>query len=263
MSDDRAKIIDKVKKLHLHATSAKNIGSEAEAQAFAATMQRLMSEHKILMSEVEHAQLDEKDPVDKILWNGDVPRGGGKRERSTKRVEWTETLAIVVAKAHYCKIILLARSSGLYFCGRESDRVACLETFTYLADCAAEIADKAYRKAYAAHQRGEGPWERGFHRSFLLGFATRLDERYQQEMADMKAKWAASGNALMRLTDALTPVTAWIAQRSGKGKSFRKSGHAGVGAKNRNAWELGRRAADDLKLKSESGKVSGAAKRLD
>jgi hypothetical protein len=34
------KIIDKIKKLKAHATSAEKIGSEAEAQSFAAMMQK-------------------------------------------------------------------------------------------------------------------------------------------------------------------------------------------------------------------------------
>ena len=37
------KILDKIKKLHLHAESAKAIGSEAEAQAFAGMVNKLLN----------------------------------------------------------------------------------------------------------------------------------------------------------------------------------------------------------------------------
>lgn len=254
----RDEIIDKVRKLRAHAKSAEKIGSEAEAQAFAATMQRLMSEHKIGLSEIEMERLDETDPIEQIRTDGRVPRGHGKYERPAARCEWMERLASVVAKASYCKIIVNPGTAIITFLGRKSDGIAALETFTYLAACAAEIAHHAYTLAYS--RRHIDGWSRGFHRSFLLGFSVRLGERYQEEMDKMKAEWASSCTALVRLTDALKVVENYIAEhKKGPNKMFASAGGVGTGVQNKKAFEEGKLAANGIKLRDEGKKVSGAS----
>lgn len=260
----RDKILDKLKKMKAQADSAAVCSTEAEAQAFAAAMQRLMSEHKILMSEVEHAALDKDEPVEETRSSGMASNDPSRPEfvRLKQRCEWMEHLAAVVAKAHYCRIIVHPSCAILSFAGRRNDGLAAVQTFEYMVKCACSLGRAAYFKAWGAYQKNPSVgWTRGFYRSYLLGFAVRLGERYKEEMDKMKAEWANSGTALMRLTDALVPVNKYIATKTnalGK-KVFSNAARVGVGVQNGKAYEEGRRAADGMKLRGESAEVGSSS----
>ena len=113
--NDREKILEKLQKIKAHAESAEKIGSQAEAEAFAAMFQQLLLKHKISATEVEVEQLERDEPVDKfqVDWQ-DI------RVRST-RIAWIERLAGIVARAYFCRILVHPRSSNITIVGRKSD----------------------------------------------------------------------------------------------------------------------------------------------
>lgn len=247
---EKEKIIDKVKKLRDHAKSAEKIGSEAEAQAFAAMMQKLMSEHKILMSEIEHAKLDETDPIVRIATDGSSLRKG-KRFYPQQRLVWMELLARTVAKAHYCEAAIRLGSAVQVFIGRRTDAEAAKMAFEYLSTAALHLAYNAWQTARAKAKREGTEWRPGFRESWLVGFCQRLGERYDEEMEAIKMQWAQSGTALMRLTDAMTVVKNYLAKAP-----MRKAPRLqGVEVENEDGYMKGRKAAEDVALKNSSVKL--------
>lgn len=261
-AQDRAKIVEKIAKLKQQSVAGVNGVMEDEALAFAAMMSRLMSEHAILEHEIRSAtsseEVDEK--LVRMYTNGLVPRGGKRWEPSKTRVEWMERLARVVATAHFCRNVVTPGSARQMFVGREGDAEMAKTVFMYLAELAANFADKAYHRAYAAHKRGEAGWLPGYHRSFLIGFCERLGQRYDQEVERMKAEWAKHGTALVRLNDGLVKVNEFIKDKT---NGFRKAGSVGGGDFNPDAAEEGREAADRLKLKGEAAELGSGAKAIE
>ena len=112
-------VMDKLAKLQSHADSAKAIGNEAEAEAFAAKVAELLVTHKLSMTEVEFAAQAEDDPVDGayVDYAKYAPDQSGRT-----RVWWQETLIDVVARAHFCRIMVVPGSSRIFLVGRGSDR---------------------------------------------------------------------------------------------------------------------------------------------
>jgi hypothetical protein len=250
---EKEKIIDRVKKLRDHAVSAEKIGSEHEAQAFATMMQKLMSEYKITQSEIEHAKLDETDPVVSINTDGMTWRKG-KQVRSNQRISWMELLARTVARAHYCKSAIRLGSAIQVFIGRRTDAEAAKMAFDYLATAARHLAGAAYVEAYDSAKKAGLPWLPGFNESWLVGFCQRLGERYDEEMEAIKAKWASSGTALVRLKDALTVVNQYLE----KAPLRRAASLQSLDVSNLDGYQKGRRAAESIALKESSKKVGAA-----
>lgn len=254
---NRKEIIEKIKKLQQMAKSAKEVSTEDEAQAFSTAMQRLMLKHKVTMSEVEHASLDKEDPCDKLSVHENYGRPLKKA-----RILWQESLAKAVCKAHFCRMLVTERSSVLVFVGRLTDLEAAASTFGYMASVAENMADKAYTKAYSVAWKTEGYWERknalhemkGFRYSFLLGFAQRLGERYDEELEKMKQEQqgAAGETALIRLTDAMKVVNEWAS----KNLCIVKANNSSRGISNGAGYDEGKNAANDIKMRGDSAKVS-------
>lgn len=89
---DKQKLLDRVRKLHAKAESAKALGSEAEAASFAAAVSKMLAKYKLDMSELEFSQMEKAEPVGEGYVAGE-----GKRTRQL----WAEVLAAVVADAHF------------------------------------------------------------------------------------------------------------------------------------------------------------------
>ena len=238
----RERVVDRLKKMLRHAESAKEIGSEEEAQAFAAKIQELLSLHKIELSEVEYRKLDEVDPVVHKL----VDFGSAGIPIRKRRIEWQEELALIVCQAYFCKVIVIGGTSNLYFAGRGLDLEAAEKTFLYLARVARSIAEKQYMKFFhECRKAGNVEAARGFIRSYLVGFTTRLAERYEEERQRIKAEHAASGTALVRLTDALTAVGDYV-QRTMKTK--KAPFLMGSGIENEHGYKRGRQDAEAIPI---------------
>ncbi len=249
---DREKILDKLKKMYAHSKSAEAIGSEDEAQAFAAKIQELLSMHKIEMSEVEYGNLDETDPVGRRLV--DFRSAGIRVVR--RRVEWHEYMANFTCRAYFCRTIVITGSSELYFVGRGSDIDAAEQVFLYLVRVASNLADKAYVKFFY-EMRAIGMLElaRGFRASFLAGFSERLSERYEQERAKIVRQQASSGTALIRLTDALRAVDAYLTKAREAGTTRRAPGLGSTKDENLHGYKQGRKEADELPIGDDMKQV--------
>jgi predicted DNA-binding transcriptional regulator AlpA len=272
-------ILDKVVKLKRMAESAEKLpGSEDEAQAFARMFQKLMTDHKIEMSDVEFKELDISDPViAKFMDYGQYP----DLKLKSRRVAWSETLAMVVAKAHFCRSLVYDRSNRVTFVGRKSDREVAEYMFVTLHRAADKLADTAYAefttkcvkecelcgapKNIDAHRLVNGKptvrfqltggrvvmthkfkpnWRkaRGFRPSFIQSFVYRLFERYEEEKRRLLG--VSDSTALVRLNKAANDVDEWMDQK----KIPTAKALDGPNAFNKHGVILGEQAANNVSI---------------
>lgn len=247
--EDRDKVIEKLLKIKAHAESAAKIGSEAEAEAFAAMLQQLLLKHKIELTDLEVEQEEADEPVDKyaVDWQ-DV------RVRAN-RVMWIERLAGVVARAYFCRTLVHPGSSRITLVGRRSDAAVAefmIVTLTRLAQkLAKKERDKVYRQDRAASA--------GFQSSFLKSFIVRIAERFEEERGTATS---SSCTALVRVNRAEAAVNEFMSQGQ-----FKKAAVVRGSREDANAlgWRRGREVADGLNLRAravEAGTSPQAARQL-
>lgn len=239
---EREKILDKVAKLHRHAESAAKIGSEAEAQAFAEMVQRLLLKHKLEMTDVQVEQQEREEPVTEH--HIDYARYPDIKIRRV-RVDWIVILGRIVAEAHFCRILCYRDSSRLVVVGRRSDAEICEYMIVTMQRLLERMSDKAAYHHRLRCNRDKVPVGRGYRETYITSFLERLEERYQALRAEQEG---AGQFALMRLNRADLAVRQYMqARRSGRGITLRsgRSDHA-------EARIQGRVDADKLELRARA-----------
>lgn len=243
---DREEILEKIRKLQAHADSAQEIGNEAEAQAFAAKVQELLTAYKLSAADMGTGQRAQEEPVDHEFFGWESV---GLRPRKT-RVPWAERLAHLVSRAYYCEFIVARYDGGAcyigIFCGAETDRKTCVYMFAVLARFLEREAERKYNEAfYALYNRGgDVSSVRGFRAGFVHGFLERLWERFEQEIR--RAEDAPSTGTAMVLVrkGSLSKVHDYMRDKM---KLNRVRGTA-LDSGNGSGRAEGRRAADKLDL---------------
>jgi hypothetical protein len=194
---DFEKLIARIKKIHTQAESAKAIGSEAEAATFAASVQKMLMRYRIDMSDLEARQHAKDEPIEDELINW-----GAHGFESGRQKQWIEDLASVVARAHFCRILISKSGDAIWLVGRSTDRRVAEYVIVTLRRTAEELADREGR-AYRRQQRREVGATLGHAKNFAQGwyrgFIQRVAERYREERdASVKAS-ANAGTALVRV----------------------------------------------------------------
>lgn len=232
------KAVDRAKKIKAMADSAMKIGNEAEAQAFATKLQAMCAEHSISMSDLEWAE--ESATAVQVTW--------WQAGRVSRLSTWCILLAQTIAKANNCKIIL-AGGRGIHFIGTSEAAEAARSTMEYLHPAAARIAQAAYDKAYNALwcNHLDTSSVKGYKSGFLMGFITRLKERFEERAAALAAQFATHSTGLMRLSQSLRLAEDYIAKMEGL-----KQGSA------RRAPLMNGRGFADGKAKANEMNVGGA-----
>lgn len=198
------KTIQRLKKLYNHMESARQIGNEAEALAFAAKIEEMLVEHKLSMSDVEFAELDDNDPIMRQYVEGSAV---GLKDRQSK-IGWQVNLANAVAKAHFCTILSHSGSNMVSFIGRDSDRKIAVYVYGRLARAIEQIGKKEYRK-----HRKQGYITKGFLTSFRNGFVTAVSNRYYEIERERRRQMEAlgtKGTALVRLETEHAKAEKWM-----------------------------------------------------
>lgn len=263
---DLTKIIDRIRKLHAKAVSARDIGSEAEATTFAEAVQKMLTKYKLEMSEVELAAQEKDEPVGEE-WV-DFRHYGAKERR--QRLAWSERLAAAVARAHFCQIIVSSNTNSVAFVGRPTDRKIAEYVFVTLY----RFADKTAKQEYGAARRRlrrEGRYltdATGFMSSWKHAFALRITERYREEEDRYRRelKKLPTGTGLVRLDQAHAVVRQYIDDMIRKGQLGTKSrGPKSRGYANDLGMAAGRAAGDRANIRGtglEGGSTGGGPKRL-
>lgn len=203
-------VIEKLRKMIAHEQSARSIGNQAEAEAFAAKIQEMLDAHKLSMSEVDIREREENEPVneDVIDWANIT----GKRK--VVKSYWHLAISKAVAEANDCARVGQQGANYLfYFVGRTSDREIAKILYVYFIGLGEHLCEKSEKenrtdqlKKFAetnhithlniiplvpALAKGFRAWMKNYRNSWLAGFgehvATRLRLRHAQTEAAAEA----------------------------------------------------------------------------
>lgn len=176
---ENEKIIDKIRKLEIQSQSAKKIGNEEEALAFAEKVQKLMAQYQVEMSQLEIKE--EPIYVEHIPWNNFGHKFVNRRQ------SWIELLSYLVAKQHSCKIVVYPKTNIIKVYGTEINRKIAIHIIGSIVTYINTLANKEYSKFYyECKKTNELHLAKGFKKSFLFGFIKTLQDRYEQ-MSDERA----------------------------------------------------------------------------
>jgi hypothetical protein len=252
MAMTQDKLLDKLGKIKRMAEGAAAIGNEAEAQAFAAMLQKLLLDHKLQMTDIEYANEMKEEPI--IEHRPDMTFSGRRRvykdfpdvEIVNQRREWVEMLASIVANAYSCKILVTPGTSIITFVGHKSNVAICEFLFLTMLRSADKMSTNAAKKFRAEQRRnngGPGNTQKGFRESWLHGFCSRISQRLQEARA---ADYTGS-MALVRVNKEALAVNDYMS----KFKKIAAPGK-GLGHFNVNGYEAGKRAANDINIKGNA-----------
>lgn len=238
MNQENQDLIEKIAKLHKKAESAKELGSEAEAAAFAAGVQRLLIQHKLSMSDLQYAAED--DPIDESY----IPVTQHGVTSRWKRVRWVEDLALVVAKAYGCRVLVMDGRSTIIIVGRETSRKLVDYTLTVLIRAATNLSQAEYDKYYYWCKESGLQLRPGFKLSFLKGFIQRVQQRIQETFADEDT----TGQGLMRIDSEGKLAEQFIKDRYIKNAAALSTSHS----HNSTGYHRGVDIANNLDLKGKA-----------
>lgn len=203
------KIIDKIRKLHAKAESCEKIGSQEEAEAFAGMVNQLLLKHNLSMSEVDWDKREDTDPICQV-WVDFKSQGIASKKA---RQQWSEHLAGIIARAHFCKILISTGSNRICLIGHKSDREIAEYLFVTMYKLAEKMAEKEYVKYfYECRDNGDVTEARGFKSAWLHGFVLGLSKRFD---AERNAAAPSGSTALVRLNRALIEVNDWMKNLKG------------------------------------------------
>lgn len=234
---DREKMLVKLRKLSNKEADARERGSMAEAETFAAKIAELLALYNLAMADVDAVDLETSEPIVQVVV--DPRQHNYKYVR--KRVAWQEDLARVIANNFFCKWLLRTGSNYIWFVGRKTNVEQAIYTYTFLVREIERISYKAYCDAYSlCVKQGRSVQEvAGYQPSFRAGAVDGLAIRFREDRKKLEqghgdftdyaldTKNLESRFALVRKTEAEN-VEEWLRQKRGGRKVSAAAGIAGT-----------------------------------
>ena len=211
-------IVNKIRKLHAQAEGAKEIGSMAEAEAFAKKVKELMDRHKIDMSQIEFNDYDEEDVENMVVFWSEY----GHKDLKRKEM-WTSQLAVTVAMYCNCRVLTRIGSNMVSVWGRKTDLDVVSYTLQTLTPICLKLCKRAYHEIYWEVRPLE-PYERkailkGFRASWKIGFIQGVQRGLEE--AEKKIAETADSTALIRVSGMMEKVDDYLATNMKLKKSKR------------------------------------------
>jgi hypothetical protein len=244
------KILDKLGKIKRMADGAKAIGSEAEAQAFADLLSKLLLDHKLEMTDLEFEKFEEEQPVG--VHRIDYSLYPFIKVRS-HRVVWIEQLARIVAESHFCRILIYPNSNRVALVGRHEDATIAEYMFVTLFR-SIDTIEQIERRKWKHERPGLNRNTDGFRESFIQAFLMRLRDRF----LDLRRARETESMALMRINKSDKAVQEFIEENyEKKARGISKSTRF-----HPEAVQRGRAAADKVNLKPYAMETGVGKKEL-
>lgn len=185
MPEQKEKILDRLRKLIGHEKSAREIGSLAEADAFASKIAELCDRHRIALAEVPEAE--RSADINTSFWE---PREAGL-ERRQRQSPWQRRMAAGVALGHFCEFLFWKGMNNIVFVGTSTDVEVAAAMMTILCRAAVKSCDQARQRSKIVPK------------DFLFGFAAAVALRYRDQRDRQEAQHNGATQALVRQTDQL------------------------------------------------------------
>ncbi len=263
--DHKAKMIEKLIKLQTQRQGEADLGNEAAAEAFAAMCNKLMLEYELNPSDLDYARATDNDPVIEMqvqnhLYNIEV---------SKVRVAWQESLAMGIAKAHLCTILIRPGSNAIYFVGTRSHATVAeyvYGTMVPLISKMSKNAEVAYWKATGCG-RGANNKAKGFRSAWIDAFIGRIWERFAEARRAAVAQAAATHGTstetgLIRLDGAMQKVRKYIDDKFSHRRAASKAGVLNHRSRNHADGRASGRAAADRITLGQRGITGGSNNKL-
>lgn len=174
---DKRTIIDKIKKLMRLRDGARAVGSESEAQAAAAGIQRLLTSYNLTVEEVEDADLEQDAQLNRYREMG---RTDGFDVYDPYRCGWRVELLITLANAYYCRAYRLVGKAQMVVFGTEVNRLSVEYAFNYLAEAFVRLCASRMREQ-GVKPKQRNSWVSSYLRGCVNGTRERLDKEIQSD----------------------------------------------------------------------------------
>lgn len=239
---EKDKTLTLIKKLLDKADSAAAIGSTAEAGTFAAKASELLLKHKLEMTDLEALEQDNNDKMADFYFDpvdaARIKMGKGRR------AAWLEGLVSSIARAHFCRILIIPGSKRVRLIGRDSDVAIVKYLVGVLAHEAVRLSVLYERVSRVSAQRAGLPIPNAPKRGFLLGFTAAIIERLRSTRAEVQHTGGI--HAVLRFTKAENDVVQYIKHNI---KTSKVGGFsAGAVTTNGSAWVAGQAAGRKVSL---------------
>jgi hypothetical protein len=245
-------ILVKIKKLKNMEESARAIGNNEEAAAFAGKVQSLLLEHKLEMAEIESIELDSMPDIEVSDEFYDWKDTG--IERTRKMSHWLASLAHVVAQFNGCKSLAIPKSNRVQLIGTVESRAVVTYILTVLARFGRDSMEAAYRREYyEAKKVNATHLMKGFRRSFMTAYVNTIHARLKK-VQDARMSEGVTSRGLMVLDQEKAAVDAFAAKLSTGLTNLKAGRYNPVGD------AAGRRAGEKAQLAANGVRHTAAAK---
>lgn len=255
-------IINKLAKMLRHQESAREIGSIAEAEAFATRIQELLDKHKLGMSDIQFVEQGAAEPIDEERVSAD--KLGVKYE--SKRIEWQEDLACAIARANDCETLISNHSNSAFFVGRKSDRETCITLLRYFIGLIVEMSEKAAAEAKDNERQSLkqklGRWYSGaelrwrmcdFRRSYCAGASDAIQRRLYEQLRKREKQLKKQENtspALIHLRNTKEAISQFLEDKFKDRKPSRAKENIDDQTGHWDAYAEGQKAGESIALTS-------------
>ena len=183
--------LETLRKLMAHESSAREIGSIDEATAFSEKIQELLIKHKLEAADIPTSA---QQPIDLEVAQQYVEDPESKIKSS--RIAWEERLALSVADAHFCKILVKPHSNMIWMVGTAKDREVASFMFVTLRRMIRTTSLKKYSE-YFDRCQAEGHVEdaRGFRASWINAAVSEISKRFYETR--QRANQSSAGTSIV------------------------------------------------------------------
>lgn len=240
-------IMDKIRKVYEQEQGERAVGNEDAAARIAELLRGLLAKHKLTMLDVESHCVDATEQVEQraVAWEDHG------LERKRRRCEWTEKLALIVAKAHGCASLCASGTNRVWIVGKSSNVDVAEFSLVTLTRAAIDLADRSYR---AARKEAGGSPGREFRASFLHGFVARIGQRFD-EIEDSATQVGGDDEA------ALVLLRDDYAEASEAVSGLRPARPIGGASTDWNAYRRGAAEASSVDLEGRAVRGDGSGSR--
>lgn len=246
----RDEVLNQLAKLKRHEECARNLGSIAEANAFALRIATILEKHMLEMVDIDLAGGDTGEALGELFTPFDRTHLGNSR----RRVAWVERLASLLCKETGCSYLVTSGSNAIHLVGKPAQRKLAqylLESLVHFASFNSE-EDRKKARTHVETQEDFNDM-RGYRQSWITGFIDELDQRFEERRAE--AFNTPTGVALMRIDNDCALSRKWVKEEYGCGSARatkRQTGHSASG------YAQGKRQARNANINRGVG--SGASR---
>lgn len=175
---DKQTVIDKIQKLIALRNGAHAIGSEGEANAAAAAIQRLLTEYNLSLADIEEHTPEEEA--------GLIGRSVNYNTADNYRSGWKRHLLYAICEFYYCKAYMITGTPRCAVYGTEINRMAVEYAYNFLEATFTRLSVIRFKEEHGTcriNTRHRDIWLT----SYLLGCASGIREKLMSERTEQVA----------------------------------------------------------------------------